>query len=244
MTKNQEAGIALNVANYQSLLSYCTGFGKEFNPSNPNIQLSALEQQLDEMTAILSKVNDAKIDYTEAVTNREAAFDALPNLVTRIINAVSASGVSQATLEDLKPTIRKLRGQRATPKPSQEPTDPSIPSEKTNSVSQQSFENRIQNFEILLQSIAKLDKYAPNESDLSMEGLNKALENLKTKNLEAKEAYILLTNLRIQRNKLFTAPETGVLDRVQSVKQYTKSLFGSKSEYFRQISGLLFKYRN
>ena len=42
MSKTNETGHAKNIANFETLLSYVTGYGAVYNPSNANIQLSSL----------------------------------------------------------------------------------------------------------------------------------------------------------------------------------------------------------
>ena len=41
MASNSETGHAKNVANFEDLISFCTGYGATYNPSKAAIQLAA-----------------------------------------------------------------------------------------------------------------------------------------------------------------------------------------------------------
>ena len=42
MASTSETGHAKNVANLETMISYCTGYGTTYKPSNPEISLAAL----------------------------------------------------------------------------------------------------------------------------------------------------------------------------------------------------------
>ena len=42
MASTSETGHAKNVANFQDLQSFCTGYGAAYNPTNPTISMAAL----------------------------------------------------------------------------------------------------------------------------------------------------------------------------------------------------------
>ena len=43
MASTSETGHAKNVANFQDLTSFCTGYGATYNPTNPRLTLAELE---------------------------------------------------------------------------------------------------------------------------------------------------------------------------------------------------------
>jgi hypothetical protein len=45
MASNTETGHNKNVTNFETLIIACTGFGAEYNPSNPNITIPVLTIQ-------------------------------------------------------------------------------------------------------------------------------------------------------------------------------------------------------
>jgi hypothetical protein len=43
MTSKSETGHAKNVANFESLISFCIGYNADYNPSNAALKISALQ---------------------------------------------------------------------------------------------------------------------------------------------------------------------------------------------------------
>jgi hypothetical protein len=244
-----ETGNAKNVANFEDLISFCAGYGATFNPSKASIKLPALNTQLTASRSSLTAVNNALPAYNNATAARETAFDPLSKLITRVTNAVAASGAAPNVVADIKTITKKLQGRRAAPakkvvaKGTDTPTDPSNPTEpteKTISASQLSFDSRIENLEKLNQQLAAITLYAPNEADLKVTALNALLTDLKAKNTAVVAATTPLSNARINRNKTLYDPTTGLVTAAAEVKMYVKSLFGASSPQYKQISGIKF----
>jgi len=146
-------------------------------------------------------------------------------------------------VDDAKTIARKIQGRRASEMLPTIPDDPSTPedeSQKSISASQMSFDNRIQNFEQLVQLLTAQTGYAPNETDLKVTTLATLLATLKTKNTEAITALAPLSNTRLSRNNTLYAAETGLVDIAAEVKKYVKSVYGATSPQFKQISGIKF----
>lgn len=240
MPTTSETGHAKNVANFEALISFCTGYGAAYNPSKASIKLTALSALLTSANASLTAVNTALAPYGAALNAREAAFAPLSKLVTRIINALDASNVSKQVVSDAKTIARKIQGRRASQPVPDDPNTPEDESQKSISASQMSFDNRIQNFEQLVQLLTAQTGYAPNENDLKVTTLATLLATLKTKNTEAITALAPLSNTRLSRNNILYAAETGLVDIAAEVKKYVKSLYGATSPQFKQISGIKF----
>ena len=240
MPTTSETGHAKNVANFEALISFCTGYGAAYNPAKASIKLTALSALLTSANASLTAVNTALAPYGAALNAREAAFAPLSKLVTRIINALDASNVSKQVVSDAKTIARKIQGRRASQPVPDDPATPEDESQKSISASQMSFDNRIQNFEQLVQLLTAQTGYAPNETDLKVTTLATLLAGLKTKNTEAITALAPLSNTRLSRNNTLYAAETGLVDIAAEVKKYVKSLYGATSPQFKQISGIKF----
>lgn len=241
MVKNLESGFALNVANFETLIGYCQKMGTVYNPSNPNITLTALKAQLTQLKTSIDGLNSSRDKYNIATANREQAFAALPKLITRIYSSAKASGADETNINDLKPLIRKLRGKRASVKVTSDQPNTAEEPKRTNSVSQLSFENRLQNFETLLHFVSGIEIYNPNEEDLKITSLQALLTNLRNLNSEAKEASIEVENARILRNIILKDPETGVIATSKDVKNYVMSLYGFDSNQYNQVKSLQFR---
>jgi hypothetical protein len=246
MASTSETGHAKNVANFEDLISFCTGYGSSYNPSKHSIQIPALTTVHTNALAALTNINSLLPAYTNAINDREAAFSPLSKLITRVVNAVDASDVSRQVKADVKTIARKLQGKRATPQKETVVDDPSTPedeSQKSISASQMSFDQRIENMDRLIQLLASQPAYMPNEHDLAVSGLTTFLTNMRTTNTTAVNAYTPVSNARINRNTILYAEGTGLVDLAGDVKSYVKSVFGGTSPQYKQISGLKFTKR-
>lgn len=242
MPSTSETGHAKNVANFQDMISFVSGYGPAYNPANALITLLALTAKQTSADASLTAVNTALAGHTTAVNAREIAFDEFQPLLARIANAGIACGLSAEVIEDVRSIIRKLRGARAKAAVNI-PDDPSTPEDESrtsHSSSQMSYDMRIENFEKLIELLAAQPLYVPNEADLAILGLNSRLTNLRTVNIAVINAYTVLSNSRIHRDDELYDEVRGLVALAQAVKNYVKSLFGPSSPQWAQLSTLKF----
>lgn len=243
MATVHETGHAKNVANFQDLISFTTGYGAAYNPANPAIALAALNAKHTAATADLTAVNTALAAWVTAVNAREALFEPFSRFVTRVMNAVQASAVPPEVIADVRTIVRKLTGSRAKPAIADDPATPEDESQASHSASQMSFDSRIENFDKLIQLLAAQAAYTPNEPDLQatgLTGLPVLHASMQAANLAVVNAYTALSNARIARDKELYQPTTGLVDLAFAVKNYVKSLFGAASPEFQQLSALQF----
>lgn len=244
MSSNIETGHAKNVANFGKLVSFCTGYGAGYNPTKPVLLLTALTIMQSDSQGSINAVNAALPAYNNAVAARESAFKPFSKLITRVMNALKAADTTPETDEKAVTLVRKLQGRRASAKLTDEEKQALAEQGKEQteiSASQLSFDNRIDNFDKLLNLLGSIPAYNPNEEDLKVSSLTALLENLKAKNQAVVDATTPLSNARIARNEILYKEITGLVDVALDVKSYVKSVFGAKSPQFRQISGLEFK---
>lgn len=239
-----ETGHVINSGNFEKLIITCTSQGAVFNPSNNRIKLPALNTKHGDAVAALTAVSDKFADWVKKVNKRNEVFEPLELLITRIIGAVASSGASKLFLGDVKTLGRKLQGQRASKKKATVPDNPQTPeneSQKSISASQLSFNSRIGNFERLIALLLTEPLYIPNEADLTTASLTTYHGQMVGINTEVIEAYTDLTNARDARDKVLYEPETGLVDLALEVKQYVKSLGGTKTDFYQNIVGLKFR---
>ena len=247
MSNVSETGHAKNVANFEKLVVNVSGLGAAYNPSRGSIQLSALNDLLGNAKAVISNLNQAESVNKNAISAREVAFEPLSKLITRIGNSLKASGSSSSTDDQATTLIRKLQGRRATPKMSDEEKKAAEAEGKTvkeSSSSQMSFDNRLDNFDKLIKLLTTVPEYAPNETELSIDGLTTLYNDLNSKNLDVINASVPLTTARIARDQALYSPLTGIVDISVDVKMYVKSVFGATSPQYKSISGLTLISRN
>ena len=91
MASTTETGHAKNVATFEDLISFCTGYGATYNPSKAALKLPALTTQNTGAIAALQAVKVAKTAYDNATNARELAFKPLKPLSTKIVNALAAT---------------------------------------------------------------------------------------------------------------------------------------------------------
>jgi hypothetical protein len=244
MSKNSETGHAKNVANFGILVSFCTGYGAEYNPSNSDIAIDALATiQTDSQNAV-NTVNSALPAYNNAIAAREVSFKPLSKLITRVINALKAANPGTEIIDKAVTLVRKLQGRRASSKLTEEEKQELIAQGKeVNEISssQLSFDNRIDNLDKLINLLGSITEYNPNETELQVASLTALLEDLRTKNDAAIAATTPLSNARIARNNILYNNGAGLVDNALNVKAYVKSLYGASSPQYHQISGLEFK---
>jgi hypothetical protein len=82
--------------------------------------------------------------------------------------------------------------------------------------------------------------YIPNESHLSVVGLNQLLTDMQAANTAVINATTAVSNARITRDKGLYDPETGLLKVASEAKNYVKGIFGTNSPQYKQVSKLQF----
>lgn len=240
MPSTSETGHAKNVANFEDLISFCTGYGVTYNPSKTALKVVTLNALLTTAQTSLSQVKTTEVAFNNATNSRMNAFKPLKALGTKIINALDATNASTETVKDARTINRKLQGQRATPKPPPA-VPPSVPAaDKTISVSQQSYDQQIEHFAKLIELLSSDSNYTPNETELKVTTLTTTLAALKAANTAVVNSYTTWSNNRIKRNDTLYNPLTGLVAIALDTKKYVKSIFGATSSQFKQVSGIKF----
>jgi len=249
MSSQIESGHAKTVANFEQLISYVTGYGAIYNPAKTAIKLTGLQTLLTNSRTALSNVNSKVVTCNNAVNSRIIAFAGIKKLATRLLSALFANGATNETVMNAKTINRKIQGSRA--KLIIEPvvktvlTDSGPASLESTariiSVSQQSFDSLVEHLSKLVALLSSETSYAPNEADLKVAALNTLVTNLRANNTAVLSAQTNVSNTRISRDSILYHPSTGLCEIAKEVKLYVKSIYGSASPQFRQISGIKFK---
>ena len=120
MASTYETGCIQNVANLETLISYITAFGTDYNPSKNSLTIPELQKILSEAKVSLNTVNVAFSAHSNATAARESAFEPLSKLVTRANNALKATDTTTQVDDSAKTIVRKLQGSRANAKITEE----------------------------------------------------------------------------------------------------------------------------
>lgn len=235
-----ESGHSKNVANFNQLIQICTGFGADYNPSNPALALTALNLLFTNADNSIKNIHTLMPPLTNAVNTRQAKFDSLSSLVTRIVNALASSDVPKEIIADAKTLARKIQGRRAGPKIADDPNTPEDESLNNISASQMSFDNRIANFDQLIKLVASQPGFSPNEADLKVAALQTFQTDLISFNSSVISVTVPVGNARISRNNLLYDKLAGIVAVALLIKKYISSLYGANSQQYKLVKGIKF----
>ena len=238
MASTSEVGHAKNVANFQDLIEFVTGYGATYNPSKNSLKLPQLVALKATAETKLTDVISKNTAYNKKVNERMVAFSNLKSLSTRLVNALQTTDATTQTINDAKTFNRKMQGKKASA--SQTPTDPNAPAPKTISTSQQSYDQLIQHLAGLKSVLEEESSYTPNETDLQVATIDAKIADLTAKNTAVSTAYTNISNSRISRNETLYTSDNGIFETASEVKKYIKSVFGASSPQYNQVSGIKF----
>lgn len=245
MASTSETGHAKNLANFNRMITFCTAYGADYNPTKIALALHSLTNQYTTCDTALQLVGTTKAAFDVTINGRQAVFANIKSLAARVVNALDASDVTEAIVDDAKTILRKIRGQRATAIPA--PPDPGPtpepgPTPTPISVSHQSYDMLANSFSQLINLVSAEPAYNPNETDLSVAGLNTTLASLLSQNGAIASVYTTYSNALIDRDNQFYSTVDSMLPIADDVKKYVKSVYGNTSPQYRQLSDLKFKY--
>ena len=109
MASISETGHAKNVATFEDLISFCTGYGVTYNPSKVALKLPGLTTQLTAANAALQAVKTAKTTFDNATNAREISFKPLKSLATKVVSALAATEATPQVVADVKSINNKIQ---------------------------------------------------------------------------------------------------------------------------------------
>ena len=239
MASTSETGHAKNIANFQDLIAFVTGYGATYNPSKNALKLPQLNTLVTTSQSNLADVITKNTAFNNSINDRIIAFNGLKALSTRLVNALETTDAPKEKVSDAKGFNRKIQGKRASTAAT--PSDPTTPAPTTISASQQSYDQQIQHLAGLISVLQSETSYTPNENELKIVTLTAKQASLVAKNNAVSTAYTNISNSRINRNKTLYEDATGLVSVATEVKKYIKSVFGASSPEFAQVKGIEFK---
>ncbi|MEA5425021.1 hypothetical protein [Arcicella lustrica] len=241
MSTTTETGHAINVHNFLDLINICKAFGTQYQPSKTTIQIPALEETLAQAEKALDDVIKYNTAYNVAINTRLDLFKNNKTLATRLVNAFENSDAPAETKKDVKGFNRKLQGKKASEgKKKGVEEDALSPKKKNVSSIQLSYTNQVEHLRALLNILASEPSYAPNEIALQVNSIQELLTNQMTANEKVSSSFVALSNARLKRDSILYEAETGLHARSLLVKKYVKSIFGSTSPAYKQLSKITF----
>ena len=239
MPSTSEVGHAKNVANLQKLTEQVSVYTL-YNPPVDNLKVTNLQTLYTTASAKLNEVEDKRNANKNAITVRQSAFENLKSTATKIINHLEILGLPSGTIDQAKSLNRVIQGGQ---KKAVTPPEQGKEETKTVSTSRQSYTQMAENFGILLQLLATISTYAPNEDDLKLVNLNIYKDTLVSSTQAVDQTEAELNLKLIERDNILYADGTGIYSIAQNVKKYVKSIYGATSPEYANVSDIEFTNR-
>jgi hypothetical protein len=109
MASSSEVGHTKNVTNFETLISYCNGYGTVYNPSNQDLSIDALTEFHNESKIALKIVKTTKAPFDEVEGERKLLFKPLKPLSTKLLGALNSSDAPATVIDDAKTINKKFR---------------------------------------------------------------------------------------------------------------------------------------
>ena len=241
MASTSEKGHAKNIANANLLNTYIVQLSAIYNPSNPKLLLSNLQNIYTNSFSHQESVNTLVAPYSIAVDNRENVFAPISKKITKLRKAYKATdGVTAVQLEDFMTVIRKLKGvKKATTKTS---TD-SEEAQNAHSTSQMSYDQRTNTMDLLISLLQNTANYNPNEVEYQVATYQAKKALMLQKTQDVANAFIPLNNARSTRNATLYNNDDNLVDIANKAKDYLFTILDANSAQYKAISKIKFKKR-
>lgn len=239
MASTSEKGHAKNIANANLLNSQIAQLGAIYNPSNTKLLLTNLQNIYTTSFSQQGAVNNLVAPYSIAVDNREMLFAPVSKKVTKLRKVYkSTDGVTQAQLEDFMTIARKLKGIRKT---NNESTTNTTEEQNQHSTSQMSYDQRTNNYDLLISLFQNTPNYAPNETEFQVTTLQAEKAQMLQATQSVADTYIPLNNARSVRNNTMYLSQDNLVDTFNKAKDYLFTILDSSSVQYKAISKIKFK---
>lgn len=235
-----EVGHARNIQNFQSLISFVTGYGGVYKPSNPQIELASLTAALALANTAMDNVTSTLGTNKTAINTRQNVYDPLRVTVARSVNYYASTGAAENSIDDAKSLKRKIDGKRASALPVDDPNTPQNEALNVHSSAQTSYTQRVEHLDNMIAIYQGDPLCAPNEADLTIAGLQTLSTNMKNSTQAVIDSYTNISNARLERTDTMYDGPTCLYNLQKMVKAYVKGLFGPSSAEYKQLSGLKF----
>jgi len=220
---------------FGKLKGICTGLGGAYNPGNQNLQVKALTAQLFNAQQVMDEFIEAKTAYDNITNRRELAFRNVRALGSRITFLLKSCGAHPLTIADALSQNRKLQGKRASSRQPVPITTAEETSQSIRHVYGMDYASRAYYFAQLVETATAEPQYQPNEPELTVEGLDQKVLELRSLNELVMKAEHKLSQIRKQRNVLFYEGENSLVATARAVKYYIRGVFGFTSNPSKEL---------
>lgn len=149
----------------------------------------------------------------------------------------TTEGVTMAQLEDFMTIARKLKGIK---KNNSVVTDPQQENIKI-SISQMSYDQRTNNYEVLISLLQNTPNYLPNEIEYQVSTLQQEKVQMLQATQTVADSFIPLNTARTVRNNTVYNSEDNLVDTFNKAKDYMFTILDGNSLQYKTISKIKFK---
>jgi hypothetical protein len=203
------------------------------------------------MTTLMIKAQQAKeawieaqAFYDQATNQRKAEFKGLRRMSSGVCFVLRASGASALTVSDAYSYNRKIWSYRVARRKTAPPAVSAAAEtgEQPPVISRSSadFASKVNYFAKLVELVSMEPKYAPNEPDFTVAGLQQKLAEMQALNALVAQAEIRLTQARRDRDDLYYKMEGSLFSTAIAAKQYIRGVFGYQSSQHQEVRKLRF----
>ncbi len=240
MANNPDATIGSNLTSLGKLIAKYTEMGTNYNPSKESIQLDALTTLLEDATAAHKDVGDARLAYQLIAAERAASYLPLDKLVTRCLNTFLTTDALDTVKDNAKTLAKKIRGIATNKPPKKTSESDQAAADKSYSTIQQSYGMIAENFGLFIEMLRSEPTYLPNKDDIKPAALDTLLATLIAKNASVEPPYVRWKTALSNRDTIFFAEKTGLVDRALDSKKYVLGEFGSNSPEYNAVKSIKF----
>ena len=235
-----ETGHPINLSSFEKLIEHVKTLGKDYQPSNKDLELLSLQKKYEEAKAALDQSDQCEADFDIATDNRSDLYGGLKPLGLSILSNFRSTKVAESAKEAAQTVYNKLSGRPSKLKKK----DVLVEGEEaaqTVSNSQQSYVQLAQHFKDLNKVVAGHPEYAPNEKQLQLASLDQMEKDLDRSNTIMSNAISTWAAARRTRNKIYYQEETGLVKTAKLVKDYVLSVYKSHSPEYKTINNIPFR---
>jgi hypothetical protein len=235
MSSTSEKGFAKMLGNFNSLISYCTGYGGKYVPSRKALQVPQLQALYQSAQGQLAAVKTAEAANAINVNQRQLVYEPVKDRAKKVLYSLASCGADVKIIDDAKTINRKVQGTRL-PKAKQADAAEVPDESKTISTAQLSFDSLLDNFKKLVELVSAEPKYKPNEPELAIAGLTTFANEMQAANQTVIDSTTALSNARISRNTVLYAEPDSMVPVADAAKVYLRSVFKVSGPEYKQES--------
>lgn len=233
---------AKNQENLHIALSIVESVGEIHDPTNPLISKLELTKFEDNFIQMSNGVQTAVIAEESAVDAQIAAFKPVSKRITLIMKAVRSQNLDPLFVDGLQADVYRLNAvkiSRATPDTSSGgAAEGNAP--RTASVSRRSYAGILESLGFISGKLSSNPAYNPNEVEFKSASIANWVTGLQNKHNAALEAKVNTREKRNTRNAYVYHNETGLIARMNALKNYLGYILDKNDPRLKQLKSLKF----